>query len=103
MDFLFDVLFGIFAGIFNLICPNYRLKKWQEILCAILSITLLISSIGCLVAGIIILNGFQNNRTLGIALTVVGISLMVIQCVAFAVLAGNKLKEEARKNNHSKQ
>lgn len=99
MDILFDILFGFFAGIFNLICPNYRLKKWQEILCIILSMLLLISSIGCFIAGIILLNEFRNFKTLGIVLTAVGASLLTIQCVTFAVLAGYKLKSEAQKSN----
>ena len=102
MDFIFDILFGTFAGIFNLICPNYRLKKWQKILCIILSILLLTSSIGCFTAGIIILNEFQNSDTLGIVLTASGASLLTIQFVAFAVLTGYKLKAEARKKNDKK-
>ena len=102
MDFLFDILFGFFAGIFNLICPHYQLKKWQEILCIILSILLLISSIGCFAAGIIILNELRDFKTLGIILTAVGASLLTIQCVAFAVLAGYKLKVEDRKGTDNK-
>lgn len=102
MDFLFDILFGFFAGIFSLIFPQYQLKKWQRILCTTLSILLLISSIVCFAVGIIILNEFQNFGTAGIILIAVGVSLLTIQCVAFAVLAGYKLKAEARKNNDSK-
>lgn len=99
MDFLFDVIFGFFAGIFKLICPHYQLKKWQEILCIILSILLLVSSIVCFTAGIIILSELQNLKTLGIILAAVGGSLLTIECVTFTVLAGYKLKAEARKNN----
>lgn len=99
MDLLFDIIFGFFAGIFKLICPHYQLKKWQETLCMIFSVLLLISSIGCFAAGIIILNELQNFRTLGIILTAVGGSLITIQCVAFAVLVGYKLKEDTRKKN----
>lgn len=102
MDFLFDILFGALLGIFKMICPSYQLKKWQEVLLVILSILLLISSIGCFVAGVIILDGFQNYRTLGIVLTAVGLSLLAMQCVAFAVLAGYQFKAKARKHNDSK-
>ncbi|MCI8458223.1 MAG: hypothetical protein HFE46_00965 [Clostridia bacterium] len=99
MDFLFDIIFGFVAGIFSLICPHYQLKKWQEILCIIFSVLLLISSIGCFAAGIIILTELQSFKTLGIILTTVGGSLLTIQCVAFAVLAGCKLKASTQKNS----
>lgn len=100
MDFVFDIVFGALLEIFKIICPNHKLKKWQEILLIALSAIILLSSIGCFVAGVCL---FSNDgyKTLGIALLAIGGSLLLIMGGTYGGLIGYRLKAEARKSNEN--
>lgn len=98
MDFVFDIIFGALLELFKIICPDHKFKKWQEILLIVLSVIILISSIGCFVAGVCLFNN-DAHKTLGIALLAVGGSLLLIQGGIYGGLIGYRLKADARKKN----
>lgn len=84
MDFVFDVIFGLLLELFKAVCPDYELKKWQSALLIVLGLIVLFATIGCFVAGLVLLNEYAEHKALGVALTAVGVSLFLIDvCQAF--------------------
>ncbi|MDE7406560.1 MAG: hypothetical protein K2M89_06785 [Clostridiales bacterium] len=94
MDYVLDVIFGVLLELTKQLKPNCKLKKWQEVILIILSVLLLLSSIGCLIAGVHILSAVPGYKTVGKILLAVGICLIVLQCVTYAVLIGKHLKTQ---------
>lgn len=101
MDFIFDIFFGLLFGLFQIIMPEYKFKKWQKALLILSSILLLISSIGCFIAGVHLLNTNNAPFALSISLTSIGGILLLGQCILFFVLIGYTLKQNARKNENN--
>lgn len=101
MDFMLDICFGLLLGLFQLIIPEYKFKKWQKALLILLSILLLISSIGCFIAGVHLLNTNKASFALSVSLTSIGGILLLGQCILFFVLIGYGLKLNARKNENN--
>ncbi len=99
MDFVFDVIFGLLLELFKAVCPDYELKKWQSALLIVIGLIVLFATIGCFVAGLVLLNEYAEHKALGVALTAVGVSLFLIQGGIFGALIGLHFKAEAKKNN----
>lgn len=99
MDFVFDVIFGLLLELFKAVCPDYELKKWQSALLIVIGLIVLFATIGCFVAGLVLLNEYAEHKALGVALTAVGVSLFLIQGGIFGALIGLHFKVEAKKNN----
>lgn len=96
-----DVIFGVLLELTKQLKPNRKLKKWQEVVLIILSVLLLLCSIGCLIAGVHILSAVPAYKTVGIILLAIGICLILLQCITYFVLIGRHLKAEALKSDNN--
>lgn len=95
MDYLLDVIFGVLLELTKQLKPNCKLKKWQEVVLIILSVLLLLCSIGSLITGVHILNAVPAYKTVGVILLAIGICLILFQCITYAVLIGKHLKADS--------
>lgn len=100
MDYFLDVILCVLLELFKQIKPNSKLKKWQEVILIFLSVLLLLSTIGCLIAGVHILSSVPAYKTAGTILLAIGISLILLHCITYAVLIGLHLKAEAAKSKN---
>ena len=98
MEVLFEILLEIYLGLAEIIVPDHKFKKWQEVLLKLASILVALAVLVCIAVGIAML--VEGSNTVGIALTAVGGTLLVVQIViAIFVLVHDYKKNKEQKEN----
>ena len=100
IEIVFEIIFEAYLGLAEIIVPDHKFKKWQEVLLKLASIFVALTVLVCLIAGIVLL--VEGNKTVGIALTAVGGGLLAIQIViAVFVLVHEHKKNKEQSGNLS--
>ena len=100
MEVLLEILMEAYLGLAEILVPDHKFKKWQEVLLKLGCILVSLAVIICLAVGIAML--VEGDKTVGIALTAVGGGLLAIQIViAIFVLVHDykKNKEQSKGQN----
>lgn len=101
MDYILDVIFGVLLELTKQLKPNCKLKKWQEVILIVLSVLLLLGTMVCFLTGVHFLSAIPTYKTSGKILLAIGISLILLHCIAYAVLLGLHLKAAAKNNDNN--
>lgn len=93
MDLLLEFLVEIYFSLVEIVVPEHKFKKWQEVVLKIAGILVSIAILGCLIAGISFIAD-SGNLTVGITLTAVGGGLLAMQLTIFIVVLVHQIKAE---------
>ncbi|MDE6060989.1 MAG: hypothetical protein K2G31_05935 [Clostridia bacterium] len=100
MELIFEILLEAYLGLAEIIVPDHKFKKWQEVLLKLSCILVSLAVIICLAVGIAMF--VEGDKTVGIALTAVGGSLLAIQIVIviFVLVHEHKKSKEQSKGQN---
>lgn len=97
MELIAEIILEIYLGLAEIIVPDHKFKKWQEVLLKLLSTLVALAILICLAAGIALL--VEGQKTVGTVLTAIGGAFLGIQLIIIIIV----LVHDYKKNKNNKK